>query len=280
LILQSLADTVLSHVQCVEIDFRRACIHGANASPYVERLIGSIRRECLDHVVILNEISLRRHLVSYLDYYHGTRSRLSLRKDSPDAKAIQVTGDTAMDWNPVWSPDGHYLYFSSNRGGSMNLWRVPIEEQSGRVLGTYEPVTTPSPYSGYLSFSRDGTLLAYADRISISKLQRVEFDADNGKCVGQPVPMPGLAEASFPASSADGSRLAFVSGRNQDDIFVVRADGTELRQLTDDTYREIGPSWSPDGKLNTFFLLPKRALSSLDYKRRWQRPQAGDRGGR
>ena len=56
-------------------------------SPYVERLIGSIRRECLDHVVILNEISLRRHLVSYLDYYHGTRSHLSLRKDSPDGRA-------------------------------------------------------------------------------------------------------------------------------------------------------------------------------------------------
>ncbi len=58
-------------------------------SPYVERLIGSIRRECLDHVVILNEISLRRHLVSYLDYYHGTRSHLSLGKDSPDGRAVQ-----------------------------------------------------------------------------------------------------------------------------------------------------------------------------------------------
>jgi len=58
-------------------------------NPYVERLIGSIRRECLDHVVILNEISLRRHLVSYLDYYHSTRSHLSLGKDSPDGRAIQ-----------------------------------------------------------------------------------------------------------------------------------------------------------------------------------------------
>jgi transposase InsO family protein len=58
-------------------------------SPYVERLIGSIRRECLDHVVILNEISLRRHLVSYLDHYHGTRSHLSLGKDSPDGRAMQ-----------------------------------------------------------------------------------------------------------------------------------------------------------------------------------------------
>lgn len=58
-------------------------------SPYIERLIGSIRRECLDHVVILNELSLRRHMVSYLDYYHGSRSHLSLAKDSPDARVVE-----------------------------------------------------------------------------------------------------------------------------------------------------------------------------------------------
>ena len=58
-------------------------------SPYVERLIGSIRRECLDHVVITNESSLRRHVSSYLDYYHGSRSHPSLGKDSPDGRAVE-----------------------------------------------------------------------------------------------------------------------------------------------------------------------------------------------
>jgi putative transposase len=58
-------------------------------TPYVERLIGSIRRECLDHVVILNETALRRHMVSYLDYYHGSRCHLSLGKDSPDGREVQ-----------------------------------------------------------------------------------------------------------------------------------------------------------------------------------------------
>jgi transposase InsO family protein len=58
-------------------------------TPYVERLIGSIRRECLNHVVILNEISLRHLMLSYLDYYHGTRSHLSLGKDSPDGRVAQ-----------------------------------------------------------------------------------------------------------------------------------------------------------------------------------------------
>ncbi len=58
-------------------------------SPYFERLIVSIRRECLDHVVVLNELSLRRHMVSYLDYYDGSRSHLSLGKDSPDARFVE-----------------------------------------------------------------------------------------------------------------------------------------------------------------------------------------------
>ena len=50
---------------------------------YVERVIGSIRRECLDHIVIFNERHLRRILSSYVDYYHRTRTHLSLDKDCP-----------------------------------------------------------------------------------------------------------------------------------------------------------------------------------------------------
>ena len=56
---------------------------------YVERVIGSIRRECLDHVVVINERHLRRVLISYADYYHHSRTHLSLDKDCPDARPIQ-----------------------------------------------------------------------------------------------------------------------------------------------------------------------------------------------
>jgi len=53
---------------------------------YVERLIGSIRRECLDHFVIFNERHLRRVLSSYIDYYHRSRTHLSLDQDCPDPR--------------------------------------------------------------------------------------------------------------------------------------------------------------------------------------------------
>lgn len=61
-------------------------------NPYVERVIGSIRRECLDHVIVLNEESLRRTLASYLSYYHRSRLHLSLEKDSPDPRPVQSVG--------------------------------------------------------------------------------------------------------------------------------------------------------------------------------------------
>jgi putative transposase len=57
--------------------------------PYVERLIGSIRRECLDHVIVLNKSGLRRILKSYLEYYERLRTHLSLAKDTPISRPIQ-----------------------------------------------------------------------------------------------------------------------------------------------------------------------------------------------
>ena len=56
---------------------------------YIEPVIGSIRRECLDHVIVFDESSLRRMLRSYLDYYHRSRTHLSLGKDSPEPRSIQ-----------------------------------------------------------------------------------------------------------------------------------------------------------------------------------------------
>jgi len=57
---------------------------------YIERVIGSIRRECLDHVIVFHEGSLRRTLQSYFEYYHQSRTHLSLGKDAHEPRAIQL----------------------------------------------------------------------------------------------------------------------------------------------------------------------------------------------
>ena len=68
----------------------------APASPwqngFAERLIGSIRRECSDHVIVLGEEHLRRILKSYADYYNGVRTHRSLNKDAPVSRPVQRSG--------------------------------------------------------------------------------------------------------------------------------------------------------------------------------------------
>jgi hypothetical protein len=59
------------------------------ADPFVERVIVSIRRECLDHVIVLNERHLRRILRQYFDYHHTCRAYLSPSKDPPKPRTVQ-----------------------------------------------------------------------------------------------------------------------------------------------------------------------------------------------
>ena len=68
---------------------------------YVERVIGSIRRECLDHVIVFGERHLRRVLREYVAYYHGSRTHLGLGKDAPEPRAIQGKGEGAVLSAPV-----------------------------------------------------------------------------------------------------------------------------------------------------------------------------------
>jgi len=59
---------------------------------YVERVIGSIRRECLDHIIVLNAVHLRRVLRAYADYYNSDRTHLGLGKDAPHSRAVEHKG--------------------------------------------------------------------------------------------------------------------------------------------------------------------------------------------
>ena len=173
---------------------------------------------------------------------------------STGGEPVRLTSDPAVDWNPIWSPDGKHIYFSSNRGGSMNLWRVPVDENSGKATGNAEPVTSPSRWSGFLGVSQDGKNLIYTSLERRSNIQKLPFDPESETITGPPVAVTqGSRVYEFPEVSPDGEWIAFRSIGQQEDIYLCRNDGSEIRKLTDDAFRDRGPTWTPDGKRIVFY---------------------------
>jgi len=169
-------------------------------------------------------------------------------------KANRITDDAYLNWNPIWSPDGRYLYFCSNRGGSTGIWRVPMKESTGESRGPAELIRTPATYNAHLSFSRDGKRLAYVQQLTTGRLRTVRFEPDREAAISEPREVLQTTKgAARPALSPDGQWLAFNSTEHQEDLFLINIDGSGFRQLTSDRARNRGPRWSPDGKRIAFF---------------------------
>ena len=71
----------------------------------VERVIGTIRRECLDHVIVFSEASLYRHLRNFADYYHWSRTHLGLQKDTPESRPRPSCQKPGGSWRSPKSVD-------------------------------------------------------------------------------------------------------------------------------------------------------------------------------
>ena len=165
-----------------------------------------------------------------------------------------ITKDASTNWNPVWSPDGKFLYFASDRSGNMSFWRVAIDEQTGKVQGEAETVSTPSNFNRHLSFARNGRRLIYVQTHQQGNVQAIEFDSRTEKTIGEPFWITrGDRHIVRPELSPDGTQFVMrVSRRTQDDIVVVSRDGTRWRDLTNDKSFDRYPRWSPDGRRVAF----------------------------
>ena len=89
---RSYGEVFLRRVRAMGIRDRPTSPRSPWQNGYAERLIGSIRRECIDHVVVLGERHLRHVLLSYQQYYNETRTHLSLDKDAPIPRAVEAIG--------------------------------------------------------------------------------------------------------------------------------------------------------------------------------------------
>jgi TolB protein len=185
----------------------------------------------------------------------------------------KLSGDGGFEtglWQPVWSPDGRRIAFVRGRGAHKygNAERdsdiyLANADGSGRRRLTLSPQRDGDPV-----WSPDGRRLAFVrvrygvgDRLlGFGDIYLVNADGSGlrrlVRAISPLVRMPGGPTWGFsanPAWSPDGRRIAFVSNRDgSDDIFVVNADGSGLRNLTRSRGNDHDPVWSPDGRVIAF----------------------------
>jgi Tol biopolymer transport system component len=205
-----------------------------------------------------------------------------------------VTGDAAADWDPFWAPDGSWLYFLSDRRGGPDLWRVSIDESGGTVREEPEPITTGTSRPMQGSISADGYRIALTIDTSRGEILRAPFDPVAGRVTGPPVSLFSSASPFTQVKLSDdgtGRRrltddgfrnrgpvwlngtewILFYSNRTGEyQLFVVRRDGTDLRQLANATGFGINvPAVSWDGRRIAMLLhgktgSPQTAIANVE----------------
>jgi len=154
---------------------------------------------------------------------------------------VMVTSDEAVDWAPVWSPDGRFLYFASDRGGSMGIWRIAIDEASGRPLGAPEVIAAGADVAMDLPhLSSDGASLIFRSMIESTNPAAIAFDPKTERA-GEVRLLQDRTGILIPMDvSLDGRWIALNNMlERQQDIFIMRPDGTGLTRLTDDLARLV-----------------------------------------
>ncbi|MEO8055573.1 MAG: hypothetical protein ABI768_10475, partial [Acidobacteriota bacterium] len=171
---------------------------------------------------------------------------------------VPVTLDAAVDFSPFWSPDGKTLYFGSDRGGSFNLWRVPIDEKTGRTRGEPEPVTLPTTWAGIFPGSfrgaRSRSRIAFTAPAELMAIEKLTLDPEN-LAPGNPSTVLQRGSTMFLdlEVSPDGSTLVTRTQGATESLCALATDGTSLRQLTRDPFRNRSARWAPDGQRVFFY---------------------------
>ncbi len=168
---------------------------------------------------------------------------------------VLATKDAAVDWAPVWSPDGRFLYFASDRGGSMGIWRVGIDETSGRTTSAPEAIAAGVDVSMDLPhLSADGSFLVFRSMSQSVNPAAIAFDPVTDR-TGDVRLLQHRTGSLMPTdASPDGKWLALNNiFERQQDIFVMHPDGTALSRLTDDIARDWIPMFTPDSSAVTFY---------------------------
>jgi eukaryotic-like serine/threonine-protein kinase len=166
----------------------------------------------------------------------------------------RVTHDASTDLDPAWSPDGRWIYFASNRGGGINVWRIGVGAD-GQAAGQPRQLTTGAGDDVEPVPAPDGHRLAFAVRALNADLWQLPVSPETGAAAGPPAPVVvSTREESRGAWSPDGRMIAFNSDRQGEmNIWLHDLGSGTDRRLTSGPGGDYQPSWAPDGRTVAFF---------------------------
>ena len=163
---------------------------------------------------------------------------------------VRLTNNNAMDCEPAWSPDGSTVVFWSNRDGGKEIYVMGVDDSNVKRL-TNNLADDVNP-----SWSPDGRRILFeSERDGNREIYVMDADGNNQLRLTRDNALDSTA-----AWSPDGNLIAFASNRDTGypynpynmDIYVMNADGSNVKRIVDDPEYDVGPQWSPDGRKIVF----------------------------
>jgi Tol biopolymer transport system component/predicted Ser/Thr protein kinase len=183
------------------------------------------------------------------------RTKFSIKTVNVATRTVTaVTDGRFQDLNPVWSHSGKQIYFSSYRGGGLNIWRVEVSPNRAPV-GVPQQVTMGSGQDVQLAMSPSGGQLAFAILRQNADLWCLPVSPQTGLATGDPEEVvASTREDSRGAWSPDATQIAFNSDRNGDmNLYLYSLQDHSYQQITKGPGGDFQPQWSLDGKRLVFF---------------------------
>ena len=237
------------------IDEPKVAVQHASLSPATEprALVSGVTDQRKKRRILIAVIAgaLVVSAIATFAYFYSTRAPVT---QSPVSRArstlVRLTNNTAMDCEPAWSPDGSKVAFWSNRDGGKEIYVMDADGSNVRRL-TNNLADDVNP-----NWSPDGSRILFESERDGNREIYV-MDADGGNQIRL---TRNNAVDSTAAWSPEGNLIAFASNRDTGppynpynmDIYVMNADGSNVKRIVDDPEYDVGPQWSPDGRKIVF----------------------------
>jgi Tol biopolymer transport system component len=156
----------------------------------------------------------------------------------------ELTHDGALALSPVWSPDGRFVYFSSSRGGTLNVWKIAVD------TGEPRRITAGVGDDAEIDLSADGKRLVFSSYHANVNLAEVRIQGKT-KAALQWLTTDSARGEHAPSYSPDGREIAYMSshsGSEHESIWVMNADGSQPVRIVEDDRISVLPRWTPDSR--------------------------------